>query len=155
MNDDRLLQGPSGESEPEARASHGSNGRLISRVIIFIMVLVFIGGAVSMLNPFRTVNAKADLDPALLERGIEYACSSGAVTRTDVFIMNTSAGGYPWDVVAHINASSTSDASVGAKGALRVGESLTAPGLGQFYLVELYEWHGSQMIRILFIPESN
>ncbi len=106
-----------------------------------------------MINPFRAVNVKADLDPALVARGTVYGVSSGAVIHSDEFFMDVIAGGWPWDVSVDMHANSTTDNTVGAKATLRVGESMVAPGLGEFYLMELYEWHGTQEVRILFIPE--
>ncbi len=107
-----------------------------------------------MSNPFRAVNAGAEIDPALMDKGIVIICTDNAPHDEDeFFIIASGTGGYPWDLGTNLSVHSLVDDSVHSGGWVSLGESLTVPGLGDFYLVELVEWHGSQRARVLFVPE--
>ncbi len=118
------------------------------------IIIAILGVALVMMNPFRAVNAKVEIDAALLESGVVYTVTPVTIHEQDgVTIVVSSSAQVPWDLKARIRAFSNDDRDIGSVGWVRLGESLNVPGLGDFYLIELFSRSGEQMVRILFIPE--
>ncbi len=136
MTGDPALSRNPEEFDPTAIDATIKKRRFKRRIILLIMLFI-IGGIVYMMNPFRSFNAKADIAPSLLERGMIIHGTSGAVTDTEEFTLSVfGAGGYPWSLSAYFVVNSTSDDSIAGGGDLSLGEHLTVTGLGDFYLIE-------------------
>jgi hypothetical protein len=104
------------------------------------------------------INATASIPPETLEQGTLYTCTVGAIIRirddANTNIVPLGAGrtkdGY-YDATLAFGAGS--DPSLGAIGPVRLGETMTAPGVGSVTLVALEVEAGKQLVTVLFIPE--
>ncbi|MDR1264943.1 MAG: hypothetical protein LBK42_05095 [Propionibacteriaceae bacterium] len=103
------------------------------------------------------INATASIPPEALEQGTLYTCTAGAIIRirddanTNIIPLGagrTKDGHYEATIAFGVG-----DRTLGAVGPVRLGETVTAPGVGSVTLVALEGEAGRQLVTVLFIPE--
>jgi hypothetical protein len=106
----------------------------------------------------RPIVATASIPPETLEQGTLYTCNAGAIiwleddNRTNIIPLGagrTKDGHYETTIALGAG----NDLSLGAVGPVRLGETMTAPGVGSVTLVAFEDGSGSQLVTVLFIPE--
>ncbi|MDR1265061.1 MAG: hypothetical protein LBK42_05705 [Propionibacteriaceae bacterium] len=104
----------------------------------------------------RPIVATAPIPPETLEQGTLYTCNAGAIIwleddTTNIIPLGASRtkdGHYETTIAFGVG-----DPNLGAIGPVRLGETMTAPGVGSVTLVAFEDGSGSQLVTVLFIPE--